>query len=57
MHHLDLGLFHYQIEFTQELLKMQHGNFLVDKVDHRLAAIPRHPVLKFFPAVYNQLPD
>jgi hypothetical protein len=48
MHHLDLGLFHYQIEFTQELLKMQHGNFLVDKVDHRLAAIPRHPGLKIF---------
>jgi hypothetical protein len=48
MHHLDLGLFHYQIEFTQELLKMQHGNFLVDKVDHRLVAIPRHPDLKIF---------
>ena len=48
MHHLDLGLFHYQIEFTQELLKTQHGNFLVDKMDHRLAAIPRYPGLKIF---------
>ena len=48
MHHLDLGLFHYQIEYTQELLKMQHGNFLVDEVDRRLAAIPRYPGLKIF---------
>ena len=48
MHHLDLGLFHYQIEYTQELLKMQHGNFLVDEVDRRLSIIPRHPGLKIF---------
>ena len=48
MHHLDLGLFHYQIEYTQELLKMQHGNFLVDEVDRRLAAISHYPGLKIF---------
>ncbi len=48
MHHLDLGLFHYQIEYTQELLRLQHGNFLVDEVNHRLAAIPRYPGLKIF---------
>ena len=48
MHHLDLGLFHYQIEYTQELLKMQHGNFLVDEVDCRLSIIPHHSGLKIF---------
>lgn len=48
MHHLDLGLFHYQIEYTRKLLKEQHGNFLIDKIDRRLAAIPRFPGLKIF---------
>ena len=48
MHHLDLGLFRYQIEYTQELLKMQHGNFLMDEIDRRLSVIPRHPGLKIF---------
>jgi len=48
MHHLDLGLFHYQIEYTRELLKNQHGNSLVDEVDRRLAAIPRFSGLKIF---------
>jgi hypothetical protein len=48
MHHLDLGLFHYQIKFTKELLKNQHGNYLLDEIDHRLAAIPRFSGLKIF---------
>jgi hypothetical protein len=48
MHHLDLGLFHYQINYTQELLKIQHGNYLVDEVNHRLSVIPRYPGLKIF---------
>lgn len=48
MHHLDLGLFRYQIEYTYELLRMQHGNVLVEEVEHRLAAIPRYPNLKIF---------
>ena len=48
MHHLDLGLFNYQITFTCEILKLQHGNILVDKIDRRLAAIPRFPDLKIF---------
>jgi hypothetical protein len=48
MHHLDLGLFNYQINYTQELLKMQHSNYLVDKVNHRLPVIPHHPGLKIF---------
>src|SRR5207248_2355068 len=48
MHHLDLGLFHYQIDYTRVLLKNQYGNSLVDEVDRRLAAIPRFPGLKIF---------
>lgn len=48
MHHLDLGLFHYQIEFTQQLLRIKHGKSLVDELDRRLAAILRFPGLKIF---------
>ena len=48
MHHLDLGLFCSQITFTREVLKLQHGNSLVDELDRRLAAIPRFPGLKIF---------
>ena len=40
MHHLDLGLFQYQIEFTRTILKDQYGNLLVDEMDRRLAKIP-----------------
>jgi hypothetical protein len=48
MHHLDLGLFRYQIEYTYELLRIQHGNALAGEIDCRLAAIPRYPGLKVF---------
>ena len=50
MHHLDLGLFVYQITFTCKILKSQHnnGNILVDKINRRLAAIPHFPDLKIF---------
>ena len=48
IHHLDLGLFRYQIEYIYELLKLQHGNMLVEEVDRRLSAIPRYPGLKIF---------
>ena len=44
MHHLDLGSFHYQIEYTRQLLP----NVLVDELDHRLATIPCYPGLKIF---------
>lgn len=47
MHHLDLGLFHYQIMYTKDLLK-SGGKSLVDKMDQRIAMIPRHPGLKIF---------
>jgi len=36
MHHLDLGLFHYQIEYTRQLIKDQHGNSFVNEIDYRL---------------------
>ncbi|GET54420.1 hypothetical protein GLOIN_2v1783703 [Rhizophagus irregularis DAOM 181602=DAOM 197198] len=50
MHHLDLGLFRYQIIFTCDILKLQHvnGNKLVEEVDRCLAAIPRFPAIKIF---------
>lgn len=48
MHHLDLGLFHYQIEYTKKFLAEQRGKSLSSKIDHRLAAIPRFPGLKIF---------
>jgi len=50
MHHLDLGLFRYQIIFTCDILKLQYvnGNKLVEEVDRRLAAIPRFPGIKIF---------
>ena len=48
MHHLDLGLFRYQIDFTRELLRSQHNNALVDEIDFRIATISRFPNLKIF---------
>ena len=48
MHHLDLGLFRYQIDFTCELLRLQRNNNLVDELDYRLSKIPRYQNLKIF---------
>ena len=48
MHHLDLGLFNYQITFTCSLLKDLYGDSIIDKIDNRLANIPRYPELKIF---------
>jgi len=48
MHHFDLGLFHYQIEYIKELLKTLHGNSLNDEIDWRLSKIPRFSGLKIF---------
>ncbi|RHZ50763.1 hypothetical protein Glove_492g3 [Diversispora epigaea] len=45
MYHLDLGLFKYQIEFTMELLKKKKS---LNKVNERIANIPRHSQLKVF---------
>ena len=48
MHHLDLGLFNYQVIYTREMLKELCGQIAVDELDNRLAKIPRFPGLKLF---------
>jgi hypothetical protein len=48
MHHIDLRLFKYQLEFTQEILKEVGGTDLQKKFDDRLRQIPRFPSLKLF---------
>lgn len=48
MHHLDLGLFNYQVTYTRELLKELCGQIAVDELDNRLANIPRFSGLKIF---------
>ena len=48
MHHLDLGLFRYQVEFTCEILKLQHSSVLVDELNYCLSEIPRYQDLKIF---------
>ncbi len=48
MHHLDLGLYKYQVEYTRELLKEQYGSNGVTEFDNRLGKIPRFPGLKLF---------
>jgi len=48
MHHLDLGLFHYQVTYTRELLKEVCGQKAVDELDKCLANVPRFPGLKLF---------
>jgi len=46
MHHIDLGLFKYQLEFTQEILKNVGGTELQKIFDERLRQIPRFHGLK-----------
>ena len=48
MHHLDLGLFNYQVKYTREMLKEWCGQIAVDEFDNRLAKILRFPGLKLF---------
>jgi len=48
MHHLDLGLFKYQVSYTRKLLKDLCGQVAVDELDNCLAKIPRFPGLKLF---------
>jgi len=48
MHHLDLGLYKYQVEFTRDLLKDWCGTNAVIEFDNRLGRIPRFPGLKLF---------
>ena len=46
MHHIDLGLFKYQLDFTQEILKRAGGTNLQRKFNNRLWQISRFPGLK-----------
>lgn len=48
MHHLDLGLYKYQVVYTRELLKEWCGSDGVAEFDDRLGKIPRFPGLKLF---------
>ena len=48
MHHLDLGLFKYMLDYTQVLLIEQCGNWAIEEFNNRLAAIPRFTGLKIF---------
>src|SRR5207245_3994479 len=48
MHHLNIFLFNYKIEYTSQLIKDQHDNSFVNEIDHRLATIPRFSGLKIF---------
>ena len=48
MHHLDLGLFNYQVTYTRNILKKLFGQLAIDKLDNYLAKIPRFPDLKLF---------
>ncbi|PKC55772.1 hypothetical protein RhiirA1_354262, partial [Rhizophagus irregularis] len=48
MHHLDLGLYKYQVIYTQEMLKNLCGQVAVDELDKCLATIPRFLGLKIF---------
>jgi len=46
MHHIDLGLFKYQLEFTQDILKAVGGADLQKDFDERLRQIPHFHGLK-----------
>ena len=48
MHHLVLGLFKYQINFTCDLLKEKYSTSILEVIDNRLANIPRYLELKIF---------
>jgi hypothetical protein len=48
MHHLDLGLYKYQVEYTRDLLKKWCGQRGIIEFDNRLAKIPRFQGLKLF---------
>ena len=46
MHHIDLGLFKYQLDFTQEILKRAEGTNLQREFNDHLRQIPCFPGLK-----------
>ncbi|RHZ89147.1 hypothetical protein Glove_18g3 [Diversispora epigaea] len=48
MHHLDLGLFHYQLSFTKALILEQCGKSFIDKMNNRIKLISHYQDLKSF---------
>jgi len=48
MHHLDLGLYKYQVKYTQDLLKEWYSQSGIIEFDNRLAKIPCFSELKLF---------
>jgi len=53
MHHIDLGLFKYQLDFTQDILKEVGGMELLKIFDDRLCQISRFPRLKLLSKLGN----
>ncbi|RHZ84686.1 hypothetical protein Glove_78g183 [Diversispora epigaea] len=49
MHHLDLGLFQHQLNFTKILINKQCGKSFIDKMNNRVKLIPHYKDLKLFP--------
>ncbi|RHZ44178.1 hypothetical protein Glove_755g3 [Diversispora epigaea] len=49
MHHLDLGLFQHQLNFTKILINKQCGKSFIDKMNNRVKLILRYKDLKSFP--------
>lgn len=48
MHHCDLGLFNYQVNFAQDYIRIYCGQEGINEFDRRLAAIPRFSDIKSF---------
>ncbi|RHZ47345.1 hypothetical protein Glove_585g31 [Diversispora epigaea] len=49
MHHLDLGLFQHQLNFTKILINKQCGKSFIDKMNNRVKLIHHYKDLKSFP--------
>ena len=48
MHHLNLGLFYYQIDYIRKIIKAQYRDSLLEEIDHRLVTISHYLDLKIF---------
>ena len=48
LHHLDIGLFKYQLEYSRQFLKTYVGQEAVNEMDKRLSLIPFFSNLKIF---------
>ncbi|PKB94531.1 hypothetical protein RhiirA5_438560 [Rhizophagus irregularis] len=55
MHHADLGLFQYQLQFMVELLNLKYRSSSIKLLEERLSQIPRYPNLKIFKNGFERL--